>query len=293
MHRFAALCALLLFVSHAAAENWPTWRGVDGSGVSHETKLNLVWGDDKNIAWTFKMPGRGGATYAGFELEKNWQDLPIGQAGRVDAQEYWDRIHHFLERIIPVAKQHGVKMACHPYDPPGLPFGYQGAENWDSPSIFDAIKKYEAAYESPYNAFQLCLGTVAEGLKNPRTEIIPIVQYLADRGKICQIHMRNIRGGLGRFEEVYPDEGDLDFLAIMRVLRDSQFAGSICPDHMPRHADDARHGLDVGPERSGFIAGDQVAGCAAGRKVLFAVSRGAVAIDSHDRRMDASHRTHA
>lgn len=185
-------------------------------------------------------PGRGNSTYAGFELEKDWQALPIGSAGRVDAHEYWDRIHHFLERVIPVAKQHGVKMACHPYDPPGLPLGYQGAGNWDSPSIFDAIKKYEAAYESPFNGFQLCLGTVAEGLKNPKTEIIPIVQYLADRGKICQIHMRNIRGGLGKFEEVYPDEGDLDFLAIMRLLRDSQFGGSICPDHMPRHADDPR-----------------------------------------------------
>jgi len=25
----------------------------------------------------------------------------------------------------------------------------------------------------------------------------------------------------------------------MRILRDVQFAGSICPDHMPRHPDDA------------------------------------------------------
>jgi mannonate dehydratase len=50
--------------------------------------------------------------------------------------------------------------------------------------------------------------------------------------------MRNIRGGLHNFEEVYPDEGMLDFLAIMRVLRDTQFAGAICPDHMPRHSDD-------------------------------------------------------
>ena len=33
-------------------------------------------------------------------------------------------------------------MAAHPYDPPGLPFGYQGAENWDSPSIFDGYKRF-------------------------------------------------------------------------------------------------------------------------------------------------------
>ena len=52
--------------------------------------------------------------------------------------------------------------------------------------------------------------------------------------------MRNIRGGLGRFEEVYPDEGDMDFFQVMRILRDTPFAGSICPDHMPRHPDDPK-----------------------------------------------------
>jgi mannonate dehydratase len=182
--------------------------------------------------------GRGNVTYAAFQLEDNWKDLPAGKAGRVSSGEYWDRIGYFLEKVIPVAQQHDVRMACHPYDPPGLPFGYQGAENWDAPSIFAAFKRYEALVDSPYNGFQLCLGTTGEGLKNPRAEILPIVQYLGDKGKIYQIHMRNIRGGLGRFEEVYPDEGEMDFFQVMRILRDVQFAGSICPDHMPSHADD-------------------------------------------------------
>jgi mannonate dehydratase len=182
--------------------------------------------------------GRGGVTYAGFKLEDNWKDLPVGKSGRVSSDEYWDRIHHFLEKVIPEAKRNDVRMACHPYDPPGLPFGYQGADNWDSPSVFAAIKRYESIVESPYNGFQLCLGTTAEGLKKPDSEILPIVRYLGERGKIYQIHMRNIRGGLYDFEEVYPDEGDVDFLAVMRVLRDTQFGWSICPDHMPTHADD-------------------------------------------------------
>jgi mannonate dehydratase len=129
-------------------------------------------------------------------------------------------------------------MACHPYDPPGLPFGYQGAENWDSPSVFEGIKRYESIVDSPYNGFQLCLGTTGEGLKNPKTEILPIVEYLAAKGKIHQIHMRNIRGGLNDFLEVYPDEGDMDFLKIIRILRDLQYSGAFCPDHMPTHPGD-------------------------------------------------------
>lgn len=185
------------------------------------------------------VPGRGGVTYTSFKLEDNWKDLPVGQAGRVTSDDYWERITYFLQKVIPVCKQYDVKMAAHPYDPPGLPFGYQGAENWDSPSIFEAYKRYEAIVDSPYNGFQLCLGTTAEGLKNPATEILPIVKYLGERGKIHQVHMRNIRGGLYNFAEVYPDEGEMDFLTIMRILRDVQFRFSICPDHMPSHPDDA------------------------------------------------------
>ena len=183
-------------------------------------------------------PGRGGVTYGGFKLEDNWQDLPATASGKVTSEDYWERITYFLEKAIPVAAESDVRMACHPCDPPGLPFGYQGAENWDSPSVFEAIKRYEAIVDSPYNGFQLCLGTTGEGLKNPNTEILPIVEYLGARGKIHQIHMRNIRGGLHDFLEVFPNEGDMDFLKIMRILRDTQFSGAFCPDHMPTHPDD-------------------------------------------------------
>jgi mannonate dehydratase len=183
-------------------------------------------------------PGRGGVTYAAFKLEDNWKDLPVGQAGKVTSDDYWERITYFLHKVIPVCKQYDVKMAAHPYDPPGLPFGYQGAENWDSPSVFEGFKRYAAIIDSPYNGFQLCLGTVAEGSKNPAVDVLPIAQYLGERGKIHQVHMRNIRGKLYDFAEVYPDEGEMDFLKIMRVLRDVKFDGSICPDHMPTHPDD-------------------------------------------------------
>jgi mannonate dehydratase len=153
-------------------------------------------------------------------------------------QDYWERITYFLESIIPAAEANDVRMACHPYDPPGLPFGYQGVDEWDSPAIFEAIRRYESIVNSPHNGFQLDLGTTAAGLRDPATEVLPIVQYLGQRGKIHQVHMRNIRGGLHDFNEVFPDEGDMDCAGIIWILRDSQFSGAICPDHMPRHPDD-------------------------------------------------------
>lgn len=201
-------------------------------------------------------PGRGGSSYHSFKLEDNWKDLPVGKSGVVKYDEYWDRITYFLKNIIPVCAAHDVRLGVHPYDPPGLPRGYQGVDTWDCAptSVFDSLKKYEAIVDSPYNGFQLCLGTVMEGLKNPKTELLPIVKYFAEKGKIYQIHMRNIRGGLGNFEEVYIDEGEADFIEVIRILRDTNFAYSICPDHCPTHPDDPG-GLQAFAQAFGYIKG--------------------------------------
>jgi D-mannonate dehydratase (UxuA) len=85
-----------------------------------------------------KTPGRGGSVYDSFKLENDWRSLPPGDAGRVTHEDYCERIVYFLDKVIPAAKEHDVRLACHPYDPPGLPFGYQGVDQWDSSGIFDA-----------------------------------------------------------------------------------------------------------------------------------------------------------
>jgi len=98
-----------------------------------------------------ELKGRGGVTYAAFKLEDDWKNLPIGKAGRVTSDEYWERISHFLQGVIPVCKQYDVKMAAHPYDPPGLPVmsgdnggGLKKASHGSSPlsNIWVAGAKY-------------------------------------------------------------------------------------------------------------------------------------------------------
>ena len=199
-------------------------------------------------------PGRGGSSYHAFKLEADWKALPVESHGIVSYDDYWERITYFLTSLIPVCEQYDVRLGIHPYDPPGLPRGYQGVDNWDAApaSVFDSLKKYEAIVDSPYNAFQLCLGTVMEGLKNPKTELLPIVKYFAEKDKIVQIHMRNIRGGLHNFEEVYIDEGEADFIEVVRILRDAGYRYSICPDHVPTHPDDPR-GYQAFAQAFGYI----------------------------------------
>lgn len=200
--------------------------------------------------------GRGGSSYHTFKLEDNWKDLPLERYGRITYDEYWERITYFLKAVIPVCAEYDVRMAVHPYDPPGLPRGYQGVDNWDAApsSVFESLKRYEAIVDSPYNGFQLCLGTVMEGLKKPGAELLPIVRYFAEKGKIYQIHMRNIRGGLHNFQEVYIDEGEANFIEVIRILRDSGYAWSICPDHVPTHPDDPG-GYQAFAQAFGYIKG--------------------------------------
>ena len=178
-------------------------------------------------------PGRGDSVYSTFKLENDWKNLPVGIAGPVSYNEYWERIEKFLKRVIPVCAEYKVAMANHPYDPPGLPYGYEGAENFDSPSIYTAYKKYEQMVDSPWNGFQMDLGVIGEGSTDVNKTEPPLVQYMAERGKIKQVHMRNIKGGLNNFQEVYPDEGVIDFFKIMRIFRDTGYEGSFLPDHMP------------------------------------------------------------
>lgn len=58
MLRFASLFALLLFTSAATAQNWPRWRGPEGTGHSAETGLPVEW-DEKSIVWKTPLKGKG------------------------------------------------------------------------------------------------------------------------------------------------------------------------------------------------------------------------------------------
>ena len=66
--------------------------------------------------------GRGGARYSTFVYANAKQDPPLTDAGPVDAELYWERITYFLKRVVPVAEEHKVRLACHPQDP-GMPKG--------------------------------------------------------------------------------------------------------------------------------------------------------------------------
>jgi mannonate dehydratase len=190
------------------------------------------------IRRNFTAPGRGGSTYLGFKLEPDYKNLPVNPAsGRVSSDDYWERIDTFLKGVIPVCKESKVKLACHPYDPGGMPLGYQGVDNWDAIDYAAALKKYVMLYDDPANGLTYDCGVAGESLPDPNTEI-NIMRWLAERGKINQVHFRNVRGHLHNLIEVYEDEGDCPMFNCLKVLRDTGWEGTLLPDHNPVHPDD-------------------------------------------------------
>ncbi|MFC1552004.1 mannonate dehydratase [Candidatus Latescibacterota bacterium] len=179
-------------------------------------------------------PKRGNASYSTWNYEEAMkQDQSLTIAGVVTVDDMFERITYLLDRILPVAEEWKVQLGNHIADPP-TPLGYRGIDRWVSPDVFAAIKRFCQLYDSPYHGINLCIGSAAEGLKDPNTEIHPIITWLGERKQLFNIHFRNIIGGWNNFMEVYPDNGDMNFYEVARTLRDVGYPYMLMPDHTPR-----------------------------------------------------------
>jgi mannonate dehydratase len=181
--------------------------------------------------------GRGGAEYSTFVYDKAKQDPPLTEAGPVNADLYWERITYFLERVVPVAEEYKVRLACHPQDP-GMPRGkgYRGVET--VLGSVEGLKRFVSIKESAYHGLNFCQGTVSEMLEKPGEQIFDVIRYFGSRKKIFNVHFRNIRGRFLDFQETFIDDGDVDMLKAMRVYKEVGFDGMMMPDHVPKIAGD-------------------------------------------------------
>ncbi len=181
--------------------------------------------------------GRGGSTLSTWRFKDAKPKAPLTKAGPVNADLYWERITYFLNKVIPVANEYKVRMACHPHDPGMPPTGYQGIDA--VLGTVDGLKKFISIQESLYHGLNFCQGTVSEMLADPDKEIGDVIRYFGTRKKIFNVHFRNIRGHRNDFVETYPDEGSVNFVKAMMVYKEVGYPYMMMPDHVPHHPDDA------------------------------------------------------
>ncbi len=203
------------------------------------------------VVRTERTPGRGGASYSTFVYDKAKQEPPLTEAGLVSDEQAWERITYFVKRVIPVAEEYKIRMACHPHDP-GMPRdkGFRGVHR--VLGNVEGLKRFIEINPSPYHGLNFCQGTVSEMLENPGKEIYDVIRYFGSRKKIFNVHFRNIHGKFLNFQETFIDDGDVDMLQAMRVYKEVGYDGMMMPDHVPQIQGDV-HGYQAFAYTFGYI----------------------------------------
>jgi len=193
-------------------------------------RLNIpvwVYGWSPSIGWvrTFaKAVGRGGARVGGYDHDQ-LDHSATSIHGPIHADDLWENLRYFLDRVLPVAEEAGVRIAMHPDDPP-VP-NVRGMDR-----IMSSIAGFERLLEmsdSESNGITFCQGNFTL-----MTDDLPgAIRSFGSTGRLGLVHFRDVRGTPMKFVETFHDEGTTDMLACMRAYREVGYTGMIRSDHVP------------------------------------------------------------
>jgi mannonate dehydratase len=202
------------------------------------------------LGYNFSLPGvagriqgpfaRGGAVSVGMDGADEtpipngmiWNmiydpDAPPGTMPSITSEQLWQRLEDFLEAVVPVAEEAGVTLAAHPDDPP-LPILRGQPRLVYQPRLYQRLIDLKP---SPRNALEFCVGTLAEMTEG---NIYDVVDQYSRQGKLAYVHLRNVNGKAPHYRETFIDDGDIDALRVLDILKQNHFDGVIIPDHTPQ-----------------------------------------------------------
>ncbi len=220
-------------------------RTVRSMGEAGIPVLGINW--MPNLVWRTPMQkGRGGVIVTAYDHERALAgDVIAGITDVAEAEdrpyseaEIFDNYVYFMERVIPVAEQAGVKIALHPDDPPVASLGGI-ARVFYKP---DNFKRALDAVPSPNHGLDFCMGCFSEMVYAERSNnegVLEAIRYFGERGKIFYVHFRDVQGCVPRFQECFPGEGNVNVVQAVKTLKDVGFTGFIIDDHVPEMLDDS------------------------------------------------------
>jgi mannonate dehydratase len=158
--------------------------------------------------------------------------LDEGSIGTVTPEQLWDRLTEFLEAVLPVAEEAGVRLAAHPDDPP-MPTIRGTARLVYQPRYYQKLLDIKPSY---HNSLEFCIGSLAEMTEG---DIYDVIDQYSRGDHIGYIHFRNVKGKVPHYHEVFIDEGDVDMIRALRILKQNGYKGVLIPDHTPQMICDA------------------------------------------------------
>lgn len=160
------------------------------------------------------------------------QNQSEGTVPAIDHKELWNRLQYFLNELLPVAEEAGVTLAAHPDDPP-MPYVRQTPRLVYQPQMYQNLIDM---HQSDSNKLEFCLGTISEMTEG---DVYEATDHYSKQNKIAYVHFRNVKGKVPYYKEVFVDEGDIDMLKILRILKKNNYQGVLIPDHTPQMTCDA------------------------------------------------------
>ncbi|MCG8599324.1 MAG: mannonate dehydratase [Verrucomicrobiales bacterium] len=185
------------------------------------------------------LPDRGGALVTEFDIRNpdkaiNATGFNFSPTDPTPASKLWENLERFLNEVIPVAEDAGVRLAMHPDDPPmAEAFGQQRIMH--TPEAFERMVKM---VDSPANGICLCQGSFASSAAE--YDIPALIRRLAPH--IVFAHFRDVTGAVPHFQETFHDLGKTDMAACIRAYQDCCSNIPIRPDHVPTlHGESNKH----------------------------------------------------
>jgi mannonate dehydratase len=111
--------------------------------------------------------------------------------------------------VVPLAETAGVRLAAHPDDPP-MPTLRGSARLVYQPYYYQNLL---GIVPSRSNALEFCVGSLSEMTEG---DIYQVVDQYSQQNAIAYVHLRNVRGKVPHYHEVFIDEGDIDICRVMR-----------------------------------------------------------------------------
>jgi mannonate dehydratase len=157
-------------------------------------------------------------------------NAPKGFVPPISSDELWRRFENFLREVLPVAEESNVKLALHPDDPPQPTMRGQ-------PRLVYQPRLYQKVIDlnpNPANTLEFCLGTLAEMIPQGRDDLYEAVEQYSRQQRLAYVHCRNVTGKAPFYRETFIDDGEVDMLRVLRILRRNGFDGVLIPDHTPQ-----------------------------------------------------------
>lgn len=174
----------------------------------------------------------------------------------ISPEKFRTHLAYFLNEIVPVAQEVGIKMAIHPDDPPRPILGL--------PRIVSTIEDMQWFVETqplPANGFTMCTGSYGVRSDN---DLVKMTEQFADRIYFAHLRSTQREDNPLTFHEAAHLEGDVDMFNVVKALLNEEYRRlnlgetrliPMRPDHGHQMLDDLRKKTNPGYSAIGRLKG--------------------------------------